>query len=191
MSIIEIKVTLEDVEPQVSRILQVPADIRLDRLHLTLQAAMGWTNSHLYLFEAGQTTWGLPDPDFGSEDLPANKHTLWDVIEDTGRKTIHYIYDFGDNWEHKIKIGKFSDPMPGELYPKLLEATGKCPPEDVGGSSGYEEFLAAMADPEHLDHEHLKDWYGDNFEPDQPETDELKLKVLKLAKRWKPRKSRR
>ena len=111
----------------------VPANIRLDRLRLTLQAAMGWTNSHLYPFEAGQATWGLPDPDFGSEDLPANKHTLWDVIEDTGRKTIHYIHDFGDDWEHKIKIGKFSDPVPGELHPRLIKVTGRCPPEDIGG----------------------------------------------------------
>ena len=58
MSIIEIKVTLEGIEPAVTRTLQVPADIRLDRLHLTLQAAMGWTNSHLYMFEADRAIWG-------------------------------------------------------------------------------------------------------------------------------------
>jgi len=191
MSIIEIKVTLEDIEPAVTRTLQVPADIRLDRLHLTLQAAMGWTNSHLYMFEAGGATWGLPDPDFGGDDLPANKSTLWDVIEDTGKKTISYIYDFGDNWEHGIKIGNSSDPVPGELYPRLIEAAGKCPPEDVGGLPGYEEFLEAIADPQHPDHEHLKGRFGDSFDPNQPEADELKLHVLKLAKRWKPRKIRK
>ncbi len=73
MSIIEIKVTLEDIKPAVTRTLQVPADIRLDWLHQTLQAAMGWTNSHLYMFEADRATWGIADPDFGGEDLPANK----------------------------------------------------------------------------------------------------------------------
>lgn len=52
MSIIEIKVTLEYIESAVTRTLQVPSTIRFDRLHLTLQAAMGWTNSHLYMFEA-------------------------------------------------------------------------------------------------------------------------------------------
>ena len=121
MSIIEIKVTLQDIEPAVTRTLQVPADIRLDRLHLTLQAAMGWTNSHLYMFEAARATWGIADPDFGGEDLPANKTTLGQVIEDTGKKTINYIYDFGDNWEHRIKIGRITDPVPGELYPRLIE----------------------------------------------------------------------
>ena len=67
MSIIEIKVTLQDIEPAVTRTLQVPADIRLDRLHLTLQVAMGWTNSHLYMFEAARATWGIADPDFGGD----------------------------------------------------------------------------------------------------------------------------
>jgi hypothetical protein len=191
MSIIEIKVTLEGIEPAVTRTLQVPADIRLDRLHLALQAAMGWTNSHLYMFEADRATWGVPDPGFGGEDLPANKTTLGQVIEDTGKKTIAYIYDFGDNWEHRIKIGRITDPVPGELYPRLTEVTGKCPPEDIGGFPGYYEFLDAMADTKHPEHDHLKDWYGGTFDPDQPETDELKLEVLKLAKRWKPRKPRK
>ena len=71
--------------------------IRLDRLHLTIQAAMGWTNSHLYTFEAGDATWGVPDPDFGGDDLPATKTTLVKLIEDTGARTINYLYDFGDS----------------------------------------------------------------------------------------------
>ena len=72
----------------------------------------------------------------------------------------------------------------------MIKVTRRCPPEDIGGFPGYEEFLAAMADPGHPDHDHLKDWYGEDFDPNQPETDNLKLEVLKLAKRWKPKKSR-
>lgn len=56
MSIIELKIKLEYIEPAVIRTLQVPTNIRLDRLHLTIQAAMSWTNSHLYMFEAGGAT---------------------------------------------------------------------------------------------------------------------------------------
>src|SRR5680860_1312390 len=100
----------EDVEPVVSRTLQVPLNIRLDRLHLTIQEAMGWYNCHLYSFMAAGASWGVSDPDWGGEDLPANKSTLWDVIEDTGVRTLEYVYDFGDNWEHRIKIGKITDP---------------------------------------------------------------------------------
>lgn len=190
MNIIEIKVTLEDVEPAVTRTLQVPINIRLDRLHLTLQAALGWANSHLYMFEAGGVTWGAPDPGFGGDDLPARKTTLGEVIEDTGVRSIRYIYDFGDSWEHKIKLGKITDPAPGELYPRLSDISGRCPPEDVGGFPGYDEFLEAMGDPKHPDHAHLKDWYGDDFDPNAPPVDELRFQVLKLAKRWKPKKEK-
>src|SRR5688500_20388842 len=87
-AIARLKVTLEDVEPAVMRRLEVPLRIRLDRLHLVLQAAMGWTDSHLYEFRAGGTGWGVPDPDFDDGPLPAAKTTLFDVIEDTGARTI-------------------------------------------------------------------------------------------------------
>jgi hypothetical protein len=189
MSIIEIKVALEYIEPAITRVLQVPSTIRLDRLHLIVQAAMGWTNSHLYMFEAGGATWGLPDPDFGGDDLPANKTTLAELIEDTGTRTIRYIYDFGDSWEHKLEIGNIIDPVPGDLYPRLTDISGRCPPEDVGGFPGYEQFLEAMADPKHPEHAHLKDWYGGNFDPKIPDSDEHRFEVLRLAKRWKPKKA--
>ena len=133
MGIIALKVTLEYIEPAITRTLQVPSTIRLDRLHLTLQAAIGWTNSHLYMFEAEGAIWGLPNPDFGGDDLPANKTTLAEVIEDTGARSIRYIYDFGDGWEHRLQIGEITDPIPGDLYPRLTDISGRCPPEDVGG----------------------------------------------------------
>ena len=190
MSIIEIKVTLQDIEPAVTRTLQVPADIRLDRLHLTLQVAMGWTNSHLYMFEAARATWGIADPDFGGEDLPANKTTLGQVIEDTGKKTINYIYDFGDNWEHRIKIGRITDPVPGELYPRLIEVTGKCPPEDVGGFPGYYGFLDAMADPKHPEHDHLKDWYGGTFDPNPARNRQTQTRSPQSRKTLEARKTK-
>ena len=132
-AIARLKVTLEDVEPAVMRRLDVPLRIRLDRLHLVLQAALGWTNSHLYEFTAGGTGWGVPDPDFGDGPLPAPKATLHAVIEETGARTIHYVYDYGDNWNHVIRIERIGEPDPQALYPQLVAATGRCPPEDVGG----------------------------------------------------------
>lgn len=191
MSIIELKITLDYVHPTVTRTLKVPLNIRLDRLHLTIQAAMGWDNYHLYEFMAANINWGVPDPDFGSDILPADKTTLLDVIEDTGIRSLNYIYDFGDGWDHQIKLGKITSPVPGELYPKLIALSGKCPPEDVGGPPGYENFLAAIADPKHPEYEDITEWYGSDFDPNTPDTDQLKLDVLKLAKKWKPRKSKK
>lgn len=189
MSVVELKVVLEEVEPVVLRTLHVPIAIRLDKLHLVLQAAMGWENSHLYMFEVGSMRWGLPDPDFGDDYAAANKATLKSLMDDAANVAIHYIYDIGDHWQHLLEVGEARSPVPGKLYPRLADITGRCPPEDVGGSAGYEHFLSALADPEHLDHDDMKQWYGSIFDPRNPETDELKFEVLKLAKRWEPRKT--
>jgi hypothetical protein len=69
------------------------------------------------------------------------------VIEDVGTKTLHYIYDFGDGWKHTIKIEQLTDPEPGALYPRLIAATGRCPPEDCGGPWGYAGRLASAQPP--------------------------------------------
>ena len=71
---VRIKVTLKDVKPEVMRRLVVPVTLRLDRLHLTLQEAFGWTNSHLFEFFAGEVRWRIPDPhDDYSPLMPAKR----------------------------------------------------------------------------------------------------------------------
>ncbi len=110
------------------------------------------------------------------------------MIEDISPASIRYVYDFGDNWEHKLEVVEFTEPVPGHLYPRLTHANGHCPPEDVGGVPGYEEFLDAMANSKHPEHTDLMEWYGWPFDPNTPDTDELRLEVLRLAKRWKPKK---
>jgi hypothetical protein len=68
------------------------------------------------------------------------------VLEDMGVKRLTYLYDYGDGWERTIRIERIGEALPGELYPRLLDASGRCPPEDIGGPPGYAEFLEAMAD---------------------------------------------
>src|SRR6516162_3985581 len=148
-TIARLKITLDNVKPVVLRRVEVPFDIRLDRLHLTIQAAMGWTNSHLYEIRAGGVGWSTPypDADWAGDFIDARKARLGDILEDIGTKTLKYLYDFGDGWEHTIKIERLVDPKPGMLYPSLIEAKGHCPPEDVGGPWGYSELLEALDDP--------------------------------------------
>ena len=65
-TIVRLRITLDDVEPNVLRRLEVPFTIRLDRLHQTLQAALGWTNSHLYEIRARDIGWDIPDTDWAT-----------------------------------------------------------------------------------------------------------------------------
>src|SRR6266852_6917222 len=192
-TIARLKITLDEVKPAVLRRIEVPLNIRLDRLHLAIQAAMGWSNSHLYEIRARDVGWGDPDPDGGDGPLDARKARLVDVLEDVGTKTLRYLYDFGDGWENTIKIERLTDPEFGVLYPRLIEASGRCPPEDCGGPWGYAELLEAIADPKHERHDELSVWIGDEFNPDAVEADWLTEEVAALAKRWsrKPATQRR
>jgi hypothetical protein len=183
-TIVRLKITLDDVEPRVLRRIEVPLTIKLDRLHLTIQAAMGWTNSHLYEIRASGVGWGLPDPHWPDGPLDARKAKLADLLEDVGVKTLFYLYDFGDGWEHTIKIERLVDPEPGALYPRLIEASGRCPPEDVGGPWGYGEVLEAIDDPKHERHAEIREWLADDFDPNAVDIAALTSDVAALAKKW-------
>ena len=76
-----------------------------------------------------------------------------------------YEYDFGDSWEHQIVVEKVLAPEAGVRYPVCLAGKRACPPEDVGGIWGYAEFLEAMRDPEHTEHETMLTWIGCEFDP--------------------------
>jgi hypothetical protein len=183
-----LRVTLSDVEPEVLRRFDVPLKIRLNRLHEVIRAAMGWTDSHLYEFRAGGVGWGVPDPDgFHEGPLPASKNSLFDVLEDVGTRTIHYIYDFGDNRHHVVKVEKIADAVPGAEYPRLVRAIGACPPEDVGGSTGYADFLEAVADPDHEAHADMVRWHGGTFDPEDAGIDRILESFDRLAKKWAPK----
>lgn len=72
-------------------------------------------------------------------------------------------------------------------YPRLLKASGACPPEDVSGAPGYEEFLVALADPDHEQHEDMVRWSGGSFDPKDACSDSIVERFDRLAKRWAPR----
>ena len=56
--------------------------------------------------------------------------------------------------------------QPKTKYPLCLEGARSCPPEDVGGIGGYEDFLEALADPKHECHEEFMEW-GGNFDAEK------------------------
>jgi Plasmid pRiA4b ORF-3-like protein len=186
---VRIKVTLKDVAPEVMRRLVVPLTLKLDRLHLTLQAAFGWTDSHLFAFQAGGMNWRIPypDDDFGHPPIDARKTRLYDIIHETGAKTIHYLYDFGDSWDHVIKLEKWFENTPMDGLPFLLDATGRCPPEDVGGPPGYAEYLEALSDSAHPEHKPMRRWRPEGFNPNVIDQKALEAELEALGTKWTPR----
>ena len=135
-------------------------------------------------FSPGGVGCGVPDPDFDGGPLDALKACLIDVLKDAGTKTIKYLYNFGDGWEHMIEVERITEMVPGLVYPALVDASERCPPEDVGGPWGYSEFLEAIAYPEHEEHLDVKRWIVTNFDPKTVDVEALTAAVEALAKAW-------
>jgi hypothetical protein len=79
---------------------------------------------------------------------------------------LRFDYDFGDRWEHDVVVEAIETPAEGVRYPICLAGERACPPEDCGGPSGYERLLTALADPADPEHDELKEWIPDGFDPE-------------------------
>lgn len=161
--IYQLKVTLRDLNVPIWRTVQVPGEVTLRQLHEILQLTMGWHNSHLYEFRVDGVSYGEPNAEFDIEVNGARRFRLTRVAPKLGAR-FTYLYDLGDGWEHDIVVEKILPSEPRIRYPLCLAGWGACPPEDVGGPWGYMEFLAAIRDPAHEQHDELLEWVGGPFD---------------------------
>jgi hypothetical protein len=164
--IYQLKVTLIDTQPPIWRRIQVPGDTSLPRLHAILQIAMGWTNSHLHGFRIGKHFYSEPDPDGMMEAIDERPVRLSQIASRVGSRFI-YEYDFGDSWDHELVVEQILAPQLDVQYPRCLDGKRACPPEDVGGTGGYEDFLAAVRNRRHPEHAEWLTWVGGTFDPDK------------------------
>ena len=159
-----LKISLADVSPEVSRRVEAPLTTTLGELHLVIQIVMGWWDYHLYEFQVGEERYGRPSPEDYTEVTDDNTVSLGSLI-DRNISQFSYIYDFGDDWKHKIKIGPKKIGASNIDYPVFLGGENNSPPEDVGGPYGYKQYLTAISDPNHEDHESMVQWNGEGFDP--------------------------
>ena len=160
-----LRVELEGIEPLIWRRLQVPATITLPRLHSVLQVMMGWTDSHLHSFRIGDREYSNAEDLDEMNMLGVKGRKLDTLLGDTIGEFV-YLYDFGDSWEHRIVVESIAGAKPDWPYPLCVAGERAGPPEDVGGTGGYQDFVAAIANPEHEEHEHLLVWIGGAFDPE-------------------------
>jgi hypothetical protein len=171
-----VRADLKGTRPPLWRRLELASDLFLDQVHQVLQVAFGWTNSHLHQFGSGPAPY---DPstehylcpfqvDDGGEGVPEDEVRLDEVLADPGDK-LFYEYDFGDGWEHTIKLEAIL-PRPASA-PRALCTNGRRdgPAEDCGGAGSY-ELISAATDLAHPDHgdalaEYI-DCYGGDADPD-------------------------
>jgi hypothetical protein len=150
-----VRISLLDIEPEIWRRVEIPANLSLARLHAVIQAAMGWDDVHLYSFSiGGQVT----DEDHGAH------RTRLDAVCRPG-DTLGYTYDFGDTWEHAVVIEAEVAAAPRARYPRCIAGGNACPPEDCGGSWAYADLVATLSGGRSAAKTELQEWLGGRFEP--------------------------
>jgi hypothetical protein len=164
----QITVTLDGIEPPIWRRVVVRASVTLERLHAILQAALGWTSSHLHVFELDRERIGIPyDLEYLDETYTRSSRIvhLGDVV-DRGIRRFVYEYDFGDSWTHTIEIEEVDERNFHDLA-RCVDGARACPPEDCGGVEGYGRMLEILFDPTHEEFEEMRQWVGPDFQPER------------------------
>lgn len=180
--IYQLRIELQHIEPRIWRMILVPDTITLAKLDRVVQAAMGWTNSHLHDWHIEGKRYGVPDPEWDNEGdmLEERKFTVGAVLGE-GVQEFTYQYDFGDGWEHRIVVEKRLAPQPDyNTWPMCVAGANACPPEDVGGPPGYMDFVQAMRNPTHEEHQHLWQWHGGPFDPEAFSANEANRAIRRL-----------
>src|SRR3989338_5831045 len=169
LSVYQFKITLLSINPPIWRRFQVDNFITLSRFSAILLAVMGWNNSHLHDLRIGGKKYGMPagEPDEYSKGLiDEKKKKLRDFSEEDLRK-FEFAYDFGDGWTHEVELEKVLDYSYKGIQPKCIDCARNCPPDDSAGTGGYENFLEAIRNPEHPEHENMLRWIGGKFDPEK------------------------
>jgi hypothetical protein len=169
--IYQFKIRLKGSTPPIWRRIQVK-DCSLDQLHEAIQTAMGWTNSHLHHFRIDGKLYGDPwlmEEDFGEMGYADSRVTrLSQIVPKSGRPFhFEYEYDFGDSWRHDVLFEGCLRGEAGRRYPLCVEGERACPPEDVGGTSGYRGFVKALTNPGHRRRDELLTWSDGWFDPEE------------------------
>ena len=172
---VALRIELLDVAPLVWRRVLVSNQWTLASLHSYLQWVMGWRDTHAHEFQVGES---MAAPDWWIDEIGLDGDTghyrderrvsMAAVVSELGvHGEFEYRYDMGDGWQHRIVIE--SSPPLGTtqdlLLPICLAGENACPPEDVGGPHGYEEFLKILGDRRHEQHEDMARWIGGVFDP--------------------------
>ena len=151
--------------PPIWRRLLVPGAIRLSDLHQVIQAAFGWTNSHLHQFVIAGQRFSQPQ-DYDERVLDEAEVTVSEIVGNSVKR-FSYIYDFGDDWRHEIVVEKVVGVDAGLVRSRCIAGRRNSPPEDCGGSPGYAELLEAISDSRHPKHAATRKWLGSTFDPEE------------------------
>ena len=160
----ELNIELKGIKPRIWRSFAVDCNITLPNLHKVIQTIMGWSNSHLHQFLKSDIIFSLPDEEGFIDSINYLNIRLLEVLKKVGDNII-YEYDFGDGWEHELRLIKIRDDIDSK-HPFCINGERNCPPEDCGGAPGYKELLKSLKNPNKNDYKEIIEWIGYDYHPE-------------------------
>lgn len=113
------------------------------------------------------------------KDVDCREKIISEIFTKEG-DTLSYTYDFGDSWKHSVTLEKILEPEAGKFYPVCIEANNACPLEDCGGIPGFMQFLEAIKDKNHPNHQEMMEWCDGKFDPAAVNLKKINLELNKL-----------
>lgn len=182
MSIYQFKIEIKDIKPAIYRTILVEDDMSFDEFAQVIMIAFNWSGGHLWQFSYNSggrnfvyiTTLDDEEMDDSIENMDANKVLISELYKNEKIK-IEFEYDFGDSWEHTIKLEKVLEKDKKLVYPLCIKGARNTPPEDCGSYPGYQEILEHYANPKKFKTEikEFEEWFGGKYDSEYFDLEEL------------------
>ncbi|MGD8239838.1 MAG: tetratricopeptide repeat protein [Armatimonadota bacterium] len=183
----QLRIDLAGFRPPIWRRVLVTSDTTLATLHWIIQVAMGWDNSHLHHFEIGGIRYS--DPEFDLDFVQDETRVSLEELGLRVKSRLDYCYDFGDDWEHTIRVQKILPAKQRTGCPVCTTGRRAAPPEDCGGIGGYGAILEALRRPDDPENADLLEWVGDEYDPEAFDIESVNGRLQFLRPKPKPEKA--
>ncbi len=138
-AVYQLHVCLRGISPAIWRRILLHSESTIADLHYTIQLSMGWTDSHLNRFLIRGREYGV-----------AHIGGICFITDPSEVRLAHfrfrlkerflYEYDFGDRWQHQVRVEQFLPVDPKRTYPTCVGGRRAAPPEGCGGPWAFMEL---------------------------------------------------
>lgn len=170
-----VQVQLDGSDPTIWRRLDLRSNLTLDILHQVLQVAFDWTDSHLHRFSLGGgafddhsqvflCAYDVDNKEWPEDDdgIPAAETRLDETLGEPG-DVLHYLYDYGDNWELTLRLEEVLPAQTDCPAAVVVDGERAAPPEDCGHLVDADGLAEVLPDPALFELERINKGFGDAY----------------------------
>src|SRR5579859_5236078 len=125
----QLNIWLKHISPMIWRRVLVRSDSTIADLHAVIQIAFGWSDDHLHQFIIRGKHYGVGR--LGGLSFREDARTVQlSRFRFRDKERFIYEYDFGDFWQHVVRVEKKCQFYPKRTYPFCISGSQSSPLED-------------------------------------------------------------